>query len=64
MLACSGGAATKLASPSLKPRRLPRAQDIELSKRVAQLEGEIIALQRLIKQLKREKAHESQIEAA
>ena len=40
------------------------AQEIELSKRVAQLEGEIITLQRLIKQLKREKAHESQIEAA
>jgi len=40
------------------------AQEIELSKRVAQLEGEIVALQRLIKQLKREKSPDGAFEAA
>jgi hypothetical protein len=39
------------------------AQEIELSKRVAQLEGEIAALQRTLKQLKREKA-DGDVEAA
>jgi hypothetical protein len=40
------------------------AQEIELSKRVAQLEGEIAALQRTIKQLKRERSGDGEIEAA
>jgi uncharacterized protein YceH (UPF0502 family) len=40
------------------------AQEIELAKRVAQLENEIAALQRTIKQLKREKSVEGEIEAA
>lgn len=40
------------------------AQEIELSKRVAQLEAEISGLQRTIKQLKREKSPDGEIEAA
>jgi len=40
------------------------AQEIELNKRVAQLEGEIATLQRTIRQLKRDKSAPSEIEAA
>jgi PilZ domain len=40
------------------------AQEIELSKRVAQLEVELVALQRMIKQLRREKSQDNRIEAA
>ena len=40
------------------------AQEVELANRVAQLEGELVALQRVIKQLKREKSPDGAFEAA
>jgi PilZ domain len=53
-----------LAFTDVKPAGAVSAQEKQLIERVAQLEGEIAALQRTIKRLKRDKSADGEIEAA